>query len=337
VGEAGGEQRIVIQVAESVASRSDFTRALVLEAVSRDLLLIGIGAALLTLLVNWTLSPLRRLRREVLARPADDLTPIDAANVPREVVPLVDAINRHVLRSREMAEQRRRFVDDASHQLRTPLATLAAQMTYAMREPDPQRVGDALVAIKRQLDETVRGTNQMLALARADTATADPEPVELNALAEEVTRERWSEARGRRIDLGFEPAHAPATVRGQDALLREALRNLLDNALKYTPAGGHVTVRVARGDAGALLAVIDDGPGIPEGERARAGERFFRASNVTASGSGLGLAIVRSVAHRLGGRMEIAAGPGGRGCRVAVSLLLWPAPAPAEPTAVAPR
>jgi two-component system sensor histidine kinase TctE len=327
IGGASGRQRIVIQVAESVASRGDFTRALVLEAISRDVLLIGIGAALLMLLVNWVLRPLQRLQADVLARAPDDLTPIDTENVPRDVAPLVDAINRHVLRNREMGEQRRRFVDDASHQLRTPLATLSAQVAYALREPDPVRVRDALQAIRSQLDDTVTRTNQMLTLARADAAAIDIEPVELNGLAEAVAREHWNEARGRRIDLGFEPAAAAVVVSANAGLLREALGNLLDNALKFAPASGKVTVRVSRDANGAEMAVEDDGPGIPADERERAGERFFRASNVTGSGSGLGLAIVRSVAHRLSGQMRVGTGPDGRGCSVSLRLPLHAASA----------
>lgn len=323
------ERRIVIQVAESIASRSDFTRALVIDAISRDLLLIGIGGALLTMLVGWALKPLQRLRSEVLGRRADDLTPIDTSAVPRDVEPLVEAINQHVHRSRALAEERRRFVDDASHQLRTPLATLAAQVTYTLREPDPVRVRDALQAIKAQLDDTVHRTNQMLALARTDSAAVELTAVELNRLAEEVTREWWSEARERRIDLGFEPAEGPTEVRGHDGLLREALRNLLHNALKFTPAGGRVTVRVAADPAFAELSVCDDGPGIPATERARAGERFFRASNAAAPGCGLGLAIVRSVAARLGGRMRVEEGAGDRGCRVTLQLPAWAPAAPA--------
>lgn len=329
-GDMEGDTRIVIQVAESVASRGEFTRTLVLEAISRDLLLIGIGAVLLMLLVGWAMKPLQRLRREVLGRRPDDLTPIDTSAVPREVMPLVEAINQHVRRGREMAEERRRFVDDASHQLRTPLATLSAQLAYTLREPDPVRVRDALPAIKAQLDDAVHRTNQMLALARTDTAAIELGPVELNALAEEVTRECWSEARERRLDLGFEPADAATEVRGHDALLREALRNLLHNAFKYTPGGGHVTVRVERHPAFAMLSVCDDGPGIPESERALAGQRFFRASNASAPGSGLGLAIVRSVAARLGGQMQVGADPDGRGCRVALQLAPWQ-PAPIRP------
>lgn len=322
--EPSGEGRIVIQVAESIVSRDDFTRRLVYEAISRDVLLIGIGAVLLALLVTWALRPLHLLRTEVLARLPDDLAPIDTAAVPREVMPLVDAINHHIRRSRETNEELRRFVDDASHQLRTPLATLAAQVTYTLREPDPVRVRDALQAIKAQLDDTVHRTNQMLALARADTAAIEIGPVELNALAEAVTRESWSDAREKRIDLGFEPADGEIEAAGHDGLLREALRNLLHNALKYTPRGGHVTVRVAALEGGAEVSVCDDGPGIPPDERDRAGQRFFRGRHARESGSGLGLAIVHSIAGRLGGRMSVDGGPGDTGCCIRLRLPVWP-------------
>jgi two-component system sensor histidine kinase TctE len=322
-GDTEGDTRIVIQVAESVASRGDFTRRLLLEAISRDLLLIGVGAMLLTMLITWALRPLQRLRSDVLARRADDLTPIDTAAVPREVLPLVEAVNRHVRRGHELAEERRRFVDDASHQLRTPLATLSAQVAYTLREPDSARVRDGLLAIKAQLDDTVYRINQMLALARTETAAIEVGPVLLNALAEEVSRECWTEARDRRIDLGFEPAEHEVEVRGHDGLLREALRNLLHNAVKFTPAGGRVTVRVDLRPQAAELSVCDDGPGIPEAERSRVGQRFFRASNASAPGSGLGLAIVRSVAARLGGRLQVGDGEQGRGCRIAIELPYW--------------
>ncbi len=327
VGQSG-EQRIVIQVAESVTSRSDFTRALLLQAVSRDVILVAVGATLLALLVSWALKPLQRLRSEVISRGPEDLAPIDAADVPRDVVPLVDAINNHVQRNRELVESRRRFVDDASHQLRTPLATLTAQVAYALREPDPTRVRDALHAVKQQLDETVRRTNQMLALARADTAELVLENLDLNDLAEQATREWWGGARDKGIDLGFEADSQPLQLRSHGGLLREAIGNLIDNALRYTPRDGHVTVRVHRDGDWAALTVIDDGPGIPADERERAGERFFRASNVPAAGSGIGLAIARSLARRLGGDLRVDGGPGGVGCAVTIHL-----PPPVEASA----
>jgi two-component system sensor histidine kinase TctE len=314
-------QRVVIQVAETLGSRQDFTRSLVQQAVARDVLLVLAATALLVLAVGWALRPLQRLREEVQARAAQDLRPISAAHIPADVRPLVEAINHHVGRTRDLADAQRRFVDDASHQLRTPLTTLGMQVGVALREDDAAATRKALRAIKAQLDETVRQTNQMLALARADSVELAAESVDLCALAATVTREWWPEARARGIDLGLETPDRPLTVRAQASLLKEALSNLLHNALRYTPRDGQVTVRVeTAADRHARLTVVDTGPGIPSDERDRASERFFRASNAALPGTGLGLAIVRSIAERHGGQLELAEGPGGRG--LAASILL---------------
>lgn len=315
-------QRVVIQVAETLKSREQFTRSLVLQALVRDLMLVLVAGGLLVLAIGWALRPLARLRQEVGNRPPQDLTPIATEGIPVDVQPLVEALNQHVERTRRLTEARRRFVDDASHQLRTPLATLSTQVGYALREPDPTRLDDALRAIKAQLEETVRQTNQMLALARTDSAELSTEPLDLRALAEHGTRAWWSEAHARQIDLGLDVPRDPVRLNGHAGLLKEALSNLLHNALRYTPAGGQVTVRVAAEGGELRLAVFDNGPGIPAAERARAGERFFRASNASQPGSGLGLAIVRSIAERHGGRLEVQAGPDGRGLSVALVLPL---------------
>ena len=317
-----GTQRIVIQVAETLESRRDFTRALVLQAGARDLLLVAAAGLLLAAAVAWALRPLARLHDELRSREPQDMAPITGAAIPADVRPLVQAINFHIERNRELAEARRRFIDDASHQLRTPLTTLATQVGFALRERDPAVMADALQAIKVQLDETVRQTNQMLALGRADTAEIEPERVDAGALAEEVTRAAWSSAREQGIDLGIEPAVGPLPVQVQPGLLKEALVNLLHNAVRYTPRGGHVTVRLQRDGGQARITVADDGPGIPADELHRAGERFFRGSTVKLPGSGLGLAIVRSIAGRHGGQLTLAPGPDGRGLEATITLPL---------------
>lgn len=298
---------LVIQVAESTRSRNAFSRGLLMQALSRDLLTVIVMTGLLAFAIGWALRPLERLRRDVEARAADDLAPVDEAQVPADAAPLVRAINHHVQRQRDLVAGQRRFVDDASHQLRTPLATLSTLVGYALREQDPARVSEALSALKTQIDDTVRRTNQMLALARADTAELPAAPVDLNALAERCARDCWAQARELGVDLGFEPATAAAQVLGHEDQLREALLNLLHNSLRYTPPGGQVTVQLLRGPDDVGLRVVDDGPGIPAAERHRAGERFFRGSNVRAPGSGLGLAIVRSIAESHHGRMEVQA------------------------------
>ncbi|WP_273489382.1 sensor histidine kinase [Roseateles chitosanitabidus] len=300
-------RRMIIQVAESTNSRNAFSRALLMQAVWRDLLTVAIVTATLALVIGWALRPLDRLRRDVEARADDDLSPVDETQVPADAAPLVRAINHHLQRQRDLIDGRRRFVDDASHQLRTPLATLATMVGYARRERDPGRQAEALAALKRQIDDTVRRTNQMLALARADTAEFSTAPLDLNALADRCARESWPLAREQGVDLGLERAEREVIVSGNEGQLREALLNLLHNALRYTPSGGQVTVQVDEDGRHAMLRVVDDGPGIPADERARVGERFFRGRNVDLPGSGLGLAIVRAIAQRHGGGMAVTA------------------------------
>ena len=315
-------QRIVIQVAETLHSREQFTRALVVQALARDLVLVLLTAVMLVLVIGWALRPLARLRNDVRTRSPQDLTPVATSGIPADVQPLVEAINHHVERTRRLTEAQRRFVDDASHQLRTPLATLTTQVGFALREPDPGRLRDALLAIKAQLEETIRQTNQMLSLARADSAELVPESINLSALAESVTRAWWPEARANGIDLGLENTADTARVMAHKGLLQEALANLLHNAIRYTPVGGRITVSVAVQGSEARLTVMDDGPGIPESERQRAGERFFRGSNAGQPGSGLGLAIVRSIAERHGGQFTVGCGFDGHGLAACVVLPL---------------
>lgn len=321
IGGAAAPQRVIVQVAEPLSSREQFTRRLVAQALSRDLALVLVAGTLLLPAISWALRPLARVRDEVSARPPQDLTPIAPRDVPADVLPLIAAINQHVERTRSLIEARRRFIDDASHQLRTPLTTLTTQLGYALREHDGERQRQALVALKAQLDETVRQTNQMLALAKADSAELVPERLDLGAFAAAVTRDWWSESRERGVDLGLEAAEGVVhAVDGHPGLLKEALGNLLHNALRYTPRGGHVTVRVGA-DAGRVrLAVVDDGPGLPDDEWRRAGERFFRGRNAVAPGSGIGLAIVRSIAERHGGSLVIEPGDGGRGLAATIAL-----------------
>ena len=320
LGSQAPGQRLVIQVAETLESRQAFTRALVLQTVARDVLLLSVATGLMVLAVGWALRPLARLRAEVQARAVQDLAPIAPHGIPADVQPLVEAINFHIERNRQHTEARQRFVDDASHQLRTPLTTLATQVGFALREADPTKQREVLLAIKAQLEETVRQTNQMLALARLDSAEVVLESIDISALAEEVTRRWWPEARARQIDLGLEANGTVQPVLGHTALLKEALSNLLHNAIRYCTAEAQVTVRVDYGESECVLSVIDTGPGMSTADLTRAGDRFFRGSNVTQPGSGLGLAIVRSIAERLGGRLTVGVGLNGHGLVVAIVL-----------------
>ncbi len=317
---ASTDTRLVIQVAEPFASRDQFSRRFILGAVARDVLLAVLAAAAAAAAVAWALRPLRQLREEIAARAPDDLSAIDTRRVPRDVLPLVEAMNQHIFRQRELLDSQRRFVDDASHQLRTPLSTLLTQVSFAQRAGDLPTVQAALAALREQLRHTIRQTNQMLALARADTCDLATESVDLAELAREVTRRWWPQARGQHIDLGLETPDQAVWVRVQRELLEEALANLLDNALRYTPAGGRITVKVAQEGRSASLDVSDSGPGIPPEELALAMQRFFRASNSRGTGSGLGLAIVASIAKRHQGSFELRPAPDEGGLWARITL-----------------
>jgi two-component system sensor histidine kinase TctE len=319
--------RVIIQVAETLKSRADFINSLLLQAIRRDLILLTAAGVLLALVLSLTLHPLSRLRDEVRARSPLDLTPIDVAAVPVDVRPLVEAINLHMARTQSILEGRRRFLDDASHQLRTPLATLRTQLDYALRERDAANVRLALQAVSRQLNLATRRTNQMLSLAKADAADLTLSPVDLAQLARKVAGEVVIAAREKKIDMELDGADAPLLVQGHADLLREAALNLLHNAIRFAPEGGRVSVRIAREGDHVTLAVIDDGPGIPEDELPRMGERFFQASNALADGSGLGLAIARAVLERHGGAVSVNNLPGRRGCVARLELPLTQLPA----------
>lgn len=320
-----GPQRVVIQVAETLEARNDFRHALVWQSLARDVVLMLAASVLLALAIAWAMRPLDRLRQEVDARDPQDMTPMAALGTPAEVLPLVQAINHHIHRNREQTEARRRFIDDASHQLRTPLTTLATQVAYAQREADPAAQRQVLDNIRQQLDETIRQTNQMLSLARADSAPPQRQPFDAVALAEGLVRQWWAFAREQGVDLGLDAPPHPLPLCGEPDLLREALANLLHNAIRHGGAGCHVTLVLSALPAGAVhIAVVDNGPGLPPDELARAGERFFRGGGGALPGSGLGLAIVRTVAQRHGGQMRVSAGSGGRGLDVTLTLPTLP-------------
>ncbi|MDR7153134.1 two-component system sensor histidine kinase TctE [Hydrogenophaga palleronii] len=297
------QQRVIVQVAESLGEREVFLAQVLRRSVERDLSGIAMSVVLLVAGIVMTLRPLNRLREELEARHADDLRPIDDAGLPTEVRPLVAAVNRHMSRYAAMARTQRQFLDDASHQLRTPLTVLRTQVDFALREAEPALVREALLAMHEGLDRAVRMTNQMLSLARVrDASLVEGGPprelLDLNALAQAVSRTLLPAARARRLDFGVETPDEPVSILGVEWLLREALLNLVDNAIRYTPVGGRVTVRVFHDTRHALLQVEDSGPGMSEHDIERAGVRFRRgAAGKLQPGAGLGLALVSTIAQ----------------------------------------
>jgi two-component system, OmpR family, sensor histidine kinase TctE len=242
--------------------------------------------------------------------------------VPREVAPLIEAINAHTERQRQLSEAQTRFVANASHQLKTPLTVLRAQIGHALMQTDLPSMRAVVSELNASSDATGRIVEQLLALARSEPGRQlDMREVDLPALARDVSFEMLIAARAKGIDLGFESSQA-VLVQAEPVLLRELVVNIVHNAVVYTQEGGTVTVSVDRRDGRAVLRVVDNGPGIPAGDRARALERFHRIAESAAPGSGLGLAIAKEICARHGIAIHLMDAPGG-GPGLCVELL-WP-------------
>ena len=267
--------------------------------------------------VGSGLRPLRELRAQLAGRSAADLAPLDAARAPVEIEPLVAELNRLFGRIEEAIGRERRLTADAAHELRTPLAVLSTQAQVARRASDDASRNEALDALVEGAERAARLIEQMLTLARLESGqTAAAERVELR----EVVRAAMAELAGGALEKGIElelADGAPVELQGHRALLAVLARNLVDNAVRYTQPGGRVEVAV---NPGPVLQVRDNGPGVPAPELGRLGERFHRLAGQAQTGSGLGLSIVLRIAQLHGGRVRFAAGTGGQGLVVSVSL-----------------
>jgi two-component system sensor histidine kinase TctE len=314
-------RELVIQVAESTQARQEFKRGLLAQAASSSALFLLLALACSVGAVMFVLRPLVAVSRELAARPAADMAPIRADDLPADVRPLVEAMNAHMQRADALGTQQRAFLDDASHQLRTHLTTLRMQVDYALRENDAAQVRDALGALATELQRATRSTHQLLTLARSDSAPLQESWFEARELLAEVAREFLPAMRAKGLDLGVEGDEV--RVRGDRLLLREALANLLANAIAHVPAGS-VTLRAGREDDCFCLTVEDTGPGLPADLQSAAGTRFLRRRGVPGEGSGLGLAIVRAIAVRHGGELRLRPAAQGTGLHAA---LRWPRPA----------
>ena len=318
----------VIQVAQAVSARRRMAGQLALRAV----LPVALLAPVLMLIVGWVvgraLAPVQQLRRQLAARRADDLAPLPVAGLPAEVAPLVAEMNGLLARLDAAWRQLSDFTADAAHELRSPLAALRLQLQGLQRADSDEARQIATERLLAGVDRATRLVEQLLALARHDGdgggAAIDAAPVDLVALTRRALHDAASEAQARQIELRGPGDAAPVIVPGQSDALTVLLRNLIDNALKHTPAGGVVQVSAQRGEGtGAELVVEDSGPGIPPEERQRVLDRFYRVPGAPGHGSGLGLAIVQAVARRHGARVEVGESAGLGGARVSVD---WAAP-----------
>jgi two-component system sensor histidine kinase TctE len=315
----------LIQVGETLDARRGLSRKILFDTLLRQGLMLLAVATLVWFAVRLVLRPLMRLKSEVETRDLKDLSGADPALVHKEVRPLVAAMNTTMARMQNLIASQRRFIADASHQLRTPLTVLKTQAELALRENDGAAMRAIVQSIAATTDSTVHLANRLLTLARIEhgSEAARMAPLSLPDIVRQVGLELALPAVQKNIDMSLE-APADLVIDGQALMLHELVSNLVDNAIRYTPAGGQVVLRVlARDDGGALLEVDDSGPGIAEAEREKVFRPFYRSTaslDTNQDGTGLGLAIVRDVASVHGARIELAQGSGGRGLKVSVAF-----------------
>ena len=326
-------QWIIVEVGETTEKRSQLANKIVASVILPQFIIIPLAVMLVWFGLSRGLRPLTRLRQTIEAREPDDLSPIATRRVPEELEPLVEAFNEMLERMKRSVAAQQRFVADAAHQMRTPLTGLKTQAQFAMRETDPETLRHALRQIATGVDRAGRLINQMLTLARTEggeAAQQKHEPIDLAQLIRDVVADWVMVAIENDIDLGFE-SEGSALVLGNPFLLRELAKNLLDNALRYTPPGGHVTWRVLANQATVLLEVEDDGVGISEEQAEMVFERFYRVDDASTEGSGLGLAIVQEIAVQHDSRASLRPNPRGRGAVAHVAFATWHPPLPPLP------
>ena len=321
--------QMTVILADGSDPRQQWARSVFFTVLLPNLVLLAAAAFAVGWAVRRALKPLLELREAVERRSPRDLSAFDEHASPEEVRPLVISLNRLFGLVNAQAESQRRFVTDAAHQLRTPLAGLQAQVEAWAQAANAADPADGTVRLQIEQVNKLRGAtrrtsqlaSQLLALSRADARTMQAQPmqrVDLKALCEAILEGHLNAATAKRIDLGLDAA--PAHVMGHEWLLRELLGNLVDNAVKYTPQKGIVTIRCGLRAGDAFLEVEDDGPGVAPAERLRVLERFYRVRGTQGEGNGLGLAIADEIARVHHSQLELQPGAGGRGLRV--SLLL---------------
>lgn len=293
----------IVQVAEGVQSRESFATSLIQRAMVRDSLMLvliwlGVGLGL-----AFGLRPLINVVRQVSSRQSADLTPLPKETIPAELQPLIVAINHQLLRTENLMSERRSFIDDASHQLRTPLAVLQMQIDFALREADPSARHDALMSLSKELGHAIRGTNQLLSLAESDAANVERAPFNLAELIREVVLALLPLANGKNIDLGIDIPNQEPIAMGDSYLLSQALSNVIHNAIEHGKESGVVTVSAEVNSLEFVIKVVDDGPGISEDVMARLGHRFAKGKG--SRGSGLGFAIAQSVMTAHAGKLAV--------------------------------
>jgi two-component system sensor histidine kinase TctE len=315
--------RVVVVIGKTLMLHHERAQEWMWRVLPSQVFLIAFAGLMVWWGVGRGLRPLLQLRDEVSRRSSSDLSPLSENTVVTEVRPLIHSFNELMGRLDDSLEVQRRFIADAAHQLRTPLTGLKTQAELALRLDDVAEIQYSLQQMRKAADHAAHLANQLLVLARAEPGVHNPanlSKLDLAALAKS-TIEYWiSSALKKEIDLGFECIGNDCYICGKALLLGEMLNNLIDNALRYTPSGGRVTVRVVRDEQIVSLEVEDNGPGIPEHERERVFERFYRVLGTKQEGCGLGLSIVREIAHRHNTEVKLLDVNNGHGTRIRVNF-----------------
>ncbi|RQR80013.1 two-component sensor histidine kinase [Burkholderia sp. Bp9012] len=317
----GVRSDVQVFVGERIDSRESILRAVMRSAFWP----MAAALPLLVLAIGWAVrrgtAPLRDFGRVLARRNPQALDPIRPDRTPLEMRSMLDALNRLFERIRTVMDAERRFTADAAHELRTPIAAVKAQAQVAMAEPDDERRRHALRGVLEGCDRAARLVDQLLLLSRLDAgALTDRAPVDVSALAKRVVAEAAPRAIGKRQRLELD-APSPCVVGGNEPLLESMVRNLVDNAIGYSPPQARISVSVCRREGHAVLRVEDGGPGIGDDDLHRLGERFFRPQGARPGGSGLGWSIVRRIAAAHDADIEVGRSPALGGLRVVVS---WP-------------
>lgn len=311
---------LLVEVAATLRGRDALARETWGRNARQQIVILALTALLAWIGLTRGLTPLLRLGRTVTGRSPESLEPLSTTAVQSELRPLVSAINAYIARLSQRMAAQRRFIANASHQLRTPLSVLNTQVHYALATTGLAAKDEALHALRDCIRQSNRIANQLLTLSRAEPESGIPvglTPVLLDDVVRMALENVASLAERRGIDLGFDADVAgggtPAVVQGDEVLLLEMVANLVDNAVRYTPPGGQVTAATTRIEGGWSLTVADNGPGIAASERERVFERFYRISGTDGDGSGLGLSIVQEIARACGATVALdvaRAGPG---------------------------
>ncbi len=299
---------VYVMVGETLQKRAVMTEEILLSMLLPQLLIILLVSALLFFGIKRGLQPLDKLKTDLSERNINDLSPVDNSKAPTELQPLLNAFNDLLARVGGAVSKEQRFIADAAHQLKTPLAGLKTQAELALREKEPSKVAHALDQINQASGNLSHMVNQLLVLSKAEpdgvTFLAFT-PVDLCQLAQEVTSDWVAAALQKKLDLGFSSTLKTALINGNAALLRELINNLIDNAIRYTPAGGNITVSIKQENKQAILSVQDSGIGIVKDNQTIVFERFYRVLGTQQEGCGLGLTIVQEIAERHGASVSV--------------------------------